>query len=129
MTPAHEHGRLAATLAQLPGFVRLTDGERAVIVGEAQLRRFAPGQIMLPAGGVPEIMFAVVDGQAYEGASAAPALFDVPGLLFGRPSRLDYRAGPSGVAALAIMRQHLFTIARECPDFIVGLLTDAGGRP
>jgi hypothetical protein len=62
-----------------------------------------------------------VEGGAEMGGAAAPVVFDAPGLLFGLAARADYVAGPEGLGALVIAKPHVFTIARECPEFVVGL--------
>lgn len=84
--------------------------------------------MLLPAGQVAEMLFVVVEGEVLTDAGPAPAVFDAPSALFGVPARSDYRAGPAGVAALCLAKPHLFTIARECPDFVVGLATEIQER-
>jgi hypothetical protein len=54
-------------------------------------------------------------------------VFDAAGLLFGLAAARDYVAGPDGLEALVIAKPHVFTIARECPEFVVGLRDLAGG--
>ena len=36
--------------------------------------------------------------------------------------REEHRAGPAGLTALVIAKPHVFTIAREFPEFIVSLI-------
>src|SRR3546814_278352 len=88
----------------------------------------APGAVLLPGGLVAERLIVVVGGAALlEGLAVLP-VFDARSTLFGLPVAADYRAGPDGAETLSMARPHLFTIARECPDFIVGLAA-ARGEP
>lgn len=111
-------------------FQRLEDTELLLIAQHARARSFAPGKLVLPAGVVPEALFVVVDGGALAGGVAAPEVFDAPGLLFGLATLAEHVAGPDGLRALVIAKPHVFTIARECPEFVVGLrdLAERSGR-
>jgi hypothetical protein len=86
------------------------------------------GKVVLPGGVVPEALFVVVAGNAVVDGASAPVVFDAPGLLFGLAARAEHAAGPDGLEALVIAKPHVFTIARECPEFVVGLrdLADGG---
>lgn len=120
MTAGDVDARLSA-LRAVPPFDRLEPGELRLIAGHSRLRTFAAGQVLIPAGAAAETLFVRVDGGAVTGGASAPAVFDAPGLLFGLAARADYVAGPDGLAALVIAKPHVFTIARECPEFVVGL--------
>ena len=122
MIGSEDMQRKAAALRAHRPFAGFTESERALVAAQAVWRRFMPGQIIVAADTVPDQLFICVEGDALIGSSFAPAIFDAPGLLFGRPARQDHRAGAEGLTALAIARPHAFTIARECPDFVVGLL-------
>ena len=124
MTPSEIADALAATAP----FDRLTDRERRLVAQQVRPRRFAPGALLVEAGQVGDLLHIVVDGSAMAGDRAAPRLFDVPSLLFSLPAPHAYLAGPDGLESLTLARPHLFTIARECPDFIVALL-DLGALP
>lgn len=112
--------RLFALRAAGP-FQRLDDAELLLIARHARLRAFAPGKVVLPAGILPDALFVAPQGGVQTAGVAAPVVFDAPGLLFGLAVRSDYLAGPDGVEALVIAKPHVFTIARECPEFVVGL--------
>lgn len=112
--------RLFALRAVGP-FQRLENSELLLIAQHARLRVFPGGKVVLPAGGVAEALFVPVEGSARVDGAEAPAVFDAPGLLFGLAARADYVAGPDGLSALVIAKPHVFTIARECPEFVVGL--------
>ncbi len=114
-------------LRRLPGFDRLDDAALAVILARATVRSFAPGQLVFAAGSSADILLARIGG-GLVGVSgkAAPPVFDAPGLLFGLAVEEDYLAGSEGLEAIAIAKPHVFTIAREFPEFIVSLMDDAG---
>jgi len=102
-------------------FRRLEDTELLLIARHARPRTFAAGKVVVPAGLVAEALFVVIEGGAEVGGAPAPAVFDAPGLLFGLAAGADHVAGPDGLQALIIAKPHVFTIARECPEFVVGL--------
>jgi len=102
-------------------FQRLEDVELLLIARHARPRAFAAGKVVIVAGAVPDALFIAVSGTAKVGGAAAPVVFDAPGLLFGLGARADYVAGPEGLETLVIAKPHVFTIARECPEFVVGL--------
>ena len=112
--------RLSALRAITP-FDRLEDAELALIARQARPRTFPAGQVLIPAGAAAEALFVRLAGGALTAGHAAPAVFDAPGLLFGLAARAEYLAGPEGLTALMIAKPHVFTIARECPEFVVGL--------
>lgn len=107
-------------------FQRLEDAELLLIARHARPRAFASGKVVIPAGTVGEALFVVAAGGAETARAPAPVVFDAPGLLFGLAARADYVAGPEGLEALVIAKPHVFTIARECPEFVVGLRDLAG---
>jgi len=112
--------RLFALRAVGP-FQRLEDTELLLIARHARPRAFAAGKVVVPAGVVAEALFVVTQGGAEVDGAPAPAVFDAPGLLFGLAAGADHVAGPDGLHALIIAKPHVFTIARECPEFVVGL--------
>lgn len=117
-------------LREIGPFQRLEDTELLLIARHARPRRFEAGKVVLPAGLVAEALFVVIEGGALVEGVAAPVVFDAPGLLFGLSTAADYTAGPEGLEALVIAKPHVFTIARECPEFVVGLrdLAERGPR-
>jgi hypothetical protein len=102
-------------------FQRLEDTELLLIARHARHRAFAPGKVVIAAGAVADALFVVLSGTAEVAGAQAPVVFDAPGLLFGLGARADYVAGPEGLETLIIAKPHVFTIARECPEFVVGL--------
>lgn len=122
--------RTLFALRALEPFSRLDDRELLTIAGHARRRRYPAGRVILPAGQVAEVLVAQLAGGALAGGVAAPPVFDAPGLLFGLAAAQDYVAGPEGLEALVVAKPHVFTIARECPEFVVGLrdLAERSGR-
>ena len=120
--------RILFALRAVPPFDRLDDRELLLIAGHARLRSVLPGRLILAGGGVAEALFVRTAGSAELGGAPAPAIFDAPGLLFGLAARADYVAGPDGLEAIVIAKPHVFTIARECPEFVAGL-RDLAGPP
>ncbi|WP_293905426.1 hypothetical protein [Phenylobacterium sp.] len=120
--------RTLFALRAVEPFARLDDLELLLIASHARLRTYPPGRVVLAAGTVADALFVQVEGEALAGAAPAPAVFDAPGLLFGLAARADHVAGPAGLSALLIAKPHVFTIARECPEFVVGLRDLGGAR-
>lgn len=116
-------------LRRLPGFERLDERALEKILARSPVRRYAPGQIVLAGGTVAETLLGTVEGSLVgpDGQAAAP-VFDAPGLLFGLAAPGDFVAGPEGLTAIAIAKPHVFTIAREFPDFVVSLIQRNGPR-
>jgi hypothetical protein len=118
--------RLFALRAAGP-FQRLEDAELLLIGRHARPRTFAAGKVVIARGATPEALFVVTAGSATTGGAPTPVVFDAPGLLFGLAASSDYVAGADGLQTLIIAKPHVFTIARECPEFVVGL-RDLAGR-
>ncbi|SKB46912.1 Crp/Fnr family transcriptional regulator [Sphingopyxis flava] len=126
MIPADLAAR-ALALGVHPPFDRLSAAELLLVARYFRRRVHAPGEIVLPAGQVAERLMVVMDGTALVADGPASSVFDAASTLFGLPIRADYRAGPDGAEILSLARPHLFTLARECPDFIVGFLSFEAG--
>mgnify|MGYP001267570044 CR=1 FL=1 len=95
----------------------------------ARARSFEPGKVVLPVGIVADALYVAIGGGVLVEGAAAPTVFDAPGLLFGLATAADHVAGPDGLEALVIAKPHVFTIARECPEFVVGLRDLGGAAP
>lgn len=111
-----------AALARVAPFDRLTERELLMVAQHVRPRQFEAGAMLIEQGRVADMLYVTVGGSALAGAAHAPALFDAPSLLFTLPAACDYRAGSDGFDALCLAKPYIFTIARECPDFIVGLI-------
>ncbi len=119
--------RTLFALRAVEPFGRLDDLELLLIARHARRRDYAAGRVVLSAGAVAEHLYVTIDGGAVSGGTAAAPVFDAAGLLFGLAARDDIAAGPDGLSALVIAKPHVFTIARECPEFVVGLRDLSGG--
>lgn len=120
MIPADTMRNFQAISACKP-FDRLTESERLLVAEHVRYRRHAPGDLLLPKGTIAERLIVVIAGTVSAHGTAAPSVFDAESALFGLPARADHITGATGAETLCLARPHLFTIARECPDFIVGL--------
>jgi len=111
-----------AALASIAPFDRLSARELLLVAQHVRPRSSPPDALLIERGQPAQMLHIVVAGSAMTGEARASSLFDVPSLLFSLPAAQDYRAGPEGMQSLCLARAHLFTIARECPQFIAGLL-------
>jgi CRP-like cAMP-binding protein len=115
-------GKLFA-LRQVRPFDRLTDAELTLLAEKAQPRSYPPG-VAVHAGLEPLLrLLVVVDGELVNSAG------DPAGPILGVASLLNHTAvgpivaGPAaGARLLEISGRHFFTLARECPEFVIGLL-------
>lgn len=114
-------------LAAVPPFDVLSNSELLLIVQHTRSRNFAAGETIFSAGQIADMLIVTVSGHAEMGGNFLPAVFDAPSILFSLPVKQDIVAGLDGLDALCLAKPHLFTIARECPDFVVGLARHAGG--
>ena len=108
-------------LAAIAPFDVLKESELLLVAQQTHPRRFAAGETIVPAGHLAEAMIVVISGEADSAGRSVPPVLGAPSILFGLPVTHDIRAGEPGVEALCLAKPHLFTLARECPDFIVGL--------
>ena len=115
----------SALRAVLP-FANLAQDELEIIAQHGKARTYKAGVIILPKAAIAEMLVVQIGGSAViEQAGIehpAPPVFDAAGLLFGLASTGDYTAGLDGLDALLFAKPHVYTMARECPAFIVGLL-------
>lgn len=118
--------RTCLALQAIKPFDRLTASELLLVARHMRLRRFEPGTLLVAEGTPSEMLFATLAGEALAGGMPAGIVFDAASVLFALPAPCDYRAGPAGLEALCLAKSHLFTIARECPDFIIGLVPHGG---
>ncbi|HEY3754815.1 MAG TPA: hypothetical protein VGL42_01575 [Opitutaceae bacterium] len=104
-------------------FQLLPPDELAIVAEVARPRDYAPGEMVAPGGLPLTHLLVVIAGriQAPDGSPLGP-IVGVASLLRDLSfPRLD-AAAPSGARTLQISKRHFFTLARECPEFILGLL-------
>jgi hypothetical protein len=113
------------TLTSISPFDVLKESELLLVAQHLHPRSYSAGELILAGGHVAEMVIVAASGTALcRGVSdqrALPAIVGAPSILFSLPIDESVFAGPDGVDALCLAKPHLFTIARECPDFIVGL--------
>ncbi|GAB1488827.1 hypothetical protein MASR2M8_12740 [Opitutaceae bacterium] len=115
-------------LRKIPPFDRLSEAELILIAEVAELRLFEPGQIAHNSGSPLGCLWVTIAGELIaedgrpagqiNGLSALLANALTPGL----------RAGPAGAEILVITKGYFFTLTRECPAFVLGLLTAGHSR-
>lgn len=104
-------------------FDRLEANEAVLIARVARPRAYAPGAAVHP-GGLPLTRLLVVTGGALR-----DGLGGAVGPIVGVRSLLHDAASPpltadpdAGAQLLEISRRHFYTLARECPAFVIGLI-------
>lgn len=111
-------------LRRLPVLAGLSEPELAVLAEATSERRYPAGALVTPAGRLPARVSFVCEGAVRD--AGGRDLGSAPGaaaLLANRPPAAAWHAaGPSGAVCLQITRNHLFTVARQCPAFVVALL-------
>ena len=126
-------GCIFSVLRTILPFANLAPDELEIIADHGKTRTYEPGAIILPKATIANTLVVQIGGSAIitrdgieqldaKTGQPAPAVFDAAGLLFGLQSEGDYVAGPGGLHALLFAKPHVYTMARECPAFIVGLL-------
>lgn len=108
-------------LAAIAPFDHLKESELLLVAQQTQRRIFASGDTVFPAGQVPEVMIVPTSGSALIDGERRAAIIGASSILFGTPLGREIVAGPEGMEALCLAKPHLFTLARECPGFIVGV--------
>jgi len=110
-------------LRSVQPFDRLAADELALLAEVARPRSYAPGAVIHP-GEIPLTQLLVVtDGQAVDSqGTAAGPIAGVASLLHNAPAEPLFADRVAGARLLAIGRHHFFTLARECPEFVLGLI-------
>jgi hypothetical protein len=116
-------------MRSLPALASLDDVELAVIAEAVRERFYAPRALVCPAGRVPARMLIVCAGAVSDaGGRDLGRVVGAPALLFNRPLAQAWTASPEhGAHCLQLARNHLFTMIRQCPAFVVSLLTEQPG--
>ena len=119
---------ICSSLRTMLPFANLAQSELEIIAQHGKPRTYKAGALILPKAAIADKLVVQIGGGAIikqDGAGQvdqpAPAIFDAAGLLFGLASVGDYVAGPDGLDALLFAKPHVYTMALECPAFIVGL--------
>lgn len=116
--------KLAEKLVALHGvfpFSTLRPDELLTIATATGVQRFAPGQVICPAGGTVSRLYVRVDGSAVDPAGTPmQAVIGTTILLTGKPAPFAIRAGSDGLLALFLPRSKFYTVINECPGLLVG---------
>ena len=112
-----------------PPFDRVGLSELAAIAARMAERHYPAGTPLVLAGSPVDDLLVVVYGEALRAdGRPAPAVLGLPGLLFGLRPDAAVLAGPEGATALALGREHLFTVIGACPELLAGVLAMADGE-
>jgi signal-transduction protein with cAMP-binding, CBS, and nucleotidyltransferase domain len=111
------------SLRQVRPFDRLPPDELALLAEVARHRNYAPGEVIHP-GDVPlPRLLVVVGGRALDAAGAqAGPIVGLASLVNNLPAPRLTADPAAGARVLDISRRHFFTLARECPEFVLGLI-------
>ncbi|MHA7819561.1 MAG: cyclic nucleotide-binding domain-containing protein [Erythrobacter sp.] len=108
-------------LAAIAPFDLLKESELLLIARQTHRRTFSAGEMIFPSGQVPDVMIVATSGAAVLGEETLAPILGPSHILFGLSLEREVVAGSQGLEGLCLAKPHLFTLARECPDFIVGL--------
>ena len=110
-------------LRRIQPFDRIAPDELTLIAEMARPRAY-PGGAPLHSGALPLGRLIVVVGGAVVDAAGRPAgpILGADSLVRRRPVPQLLASPGEGACTLEIGRRHFFTLARECPEFVLGLL-------
>lgn len=110
-------------LRRVQPFDRLPPDELALLAEVARPRNYGPGEPIHPGGAPLARLLVVVGGRAVDaaGATAGP-IAGAASLVSNLPAPLLAADPVAGARLLDISKRHFFTLARECPEFVLGLI-------
>jgi signal-transduction protein with cAMP-binding, CBS, and nucleotidyltransferase domain len=110
-------------LRQVQPFDRLPPDELALLAEVARPRSYAPGEVIHPGEAPLTRLLVVVGGRAVDAAGvAAGPIAGLASLVANLPAPRLAADPTAGVRLLDISKRHFFTLARECPEFVLGLI-------
>lgn len=120
--------RRMLALRPIAPFDRLSEAELTLIAEVAEPRLAGAGEI-LHLGGAPLtcLWVTIEGGLVREDGTAAGRVNGLSALLSHAPTP-ELRAGPDGARILVLTKGYFFTLTRECPAFVLGLLTGGHDR-
>lgn len=131
MTTDEAHASLfprMLALRTIPPFDRLSETELTLIAEIAEPRQVAPNEVAHGGGGSFSGLWVTVEGSLVDDARRpADTVNGLATLLTNVPTPA-LRAGPAGARILVISKGYFFTLTRECPAFVLGLLTGGHSR-
>ncbi len=112
-------------------FDRLSPDELTLVAEVARPRTYAPGEIMHLGDAPLSRLLVVTEGSVRDPAGhATGAITGVASLLNDTIVPVLRADAAAGARVLSISRHHFFTLARECPEFVLGLIElGAEGAP
>jgi hypothetical protein len=115
--------RRMLALQTVAPFDRLSENELSLIAEVAEPRLASPGEIVHLGGAPLPSLWVTVDGGLVRDDGAAAERVNGLTALLGNVTTAELRAGPEGARILVLSKGCFFTLTRECPAFILGLLT------
>jgi signal-transduction protein with cAMP-binding, CBS, and nucleotidyltransferase domain len=126
MTPAASDSTLVQKLFALRAvrpFDRLEANEAVLIARVARARAYPPGAVIHPGGAPLGRLLVLTEGAVRDGLGGAV------GPIIGVRSLLHDLASPplaadpaAGARLLELSKRHFYTLARECPALVIGLI-------
>ncbi len=114
-------------LGRLAPFDRLNGDERLSVASVLRERHYAADSVVQPKGEAWPHLLILVGGSWQAEGSPLPPLLGVASVLGADDSAVEVRAGVEGVHCLMLEKGHFFTMANECPNVLLGLLSLADG--
>jgi hypothetical protein len=124
VTPPSDRDANIAALRAVRPFERLTDQEITLLAEIVDTRSFGPNETAHPGERPLQALYVTVAGHLIrqDNLSVAEPLNGLTDLLTYEASPA-LRAGDNGARVLAISQGYFFTLVRECPEFLLGLIT------
>ena len=120
--------RRMLALRTVAPFDRLSENELSLIAEVAEPRLASPGEIV-HLGGAPlsSLWVTIEGGLLHPDGSPAERVNGLSALLR-HALTPELRAGPEGARIFVLTKGYFFTLTRECPAFVLGLLTGGHDR-
>ncbi|HVW21579.1 MAG TPA: hypothetical protein VHC86_10215 [Opitutaceae bacterium] len=104
-------------------FDRLEPNEAVLIARVARAHAYPPGAAIHPGGAPLGKLLVVAEGTVRDGiGSAVGPILGVRSLLHDAVSPPLTADPEAGARVLEISKRHFYTLARECPAFVIGLI-------
>ncbi len=120
--------RRMLALRTIPPFDRLSEAELTLIAEVAEPRLATPGEIVHLGGAPLSCLWVTVAGSLVREDGTAAERVNGLSALLSNALTPELRAGPEGARILVLTKGYFFTLTRECPAFVLGLLTGGHNR-
>ncbi|HEY0966693.1 MAG TPA: hypothetical protein VGD88_04840 [Opitutaceae bacterium] len=121
--------RRMLALRTIPPFDRLSETELTLIAEVAEPRQIAPNDIAHNGDSSLNCLWVTVAGELLDEDGRPAGRVNGLSALLTNALTPELRAGPAGAQILVITKGYFFTLTRECPAFVLGLLTAGHARP